>query len=258
MRIFSIGHSNHRLDDLMGLLSRHGVTAIADVRSNPHSDYVPQYNIETLPFALKQRGMPHVFLGKELGGWPEDPSLYTNDLPDYQKMEASEIFNSGVDRLFNGMSKFNLAMMCSEGDPLQCHRCFLLGRHLAFNDVEVLHIERSGTLLSQTKIDEIVVDLCRKKATRGNAAKLEKEMPINFDSPDLVSMAYDRQARLNLMKSSKKHLRPKYLGENNQSGPDTQSKSIDDADFAEPYFANGTETPENNPDLDTIAPNYWS
>lgn len=36
-RIVTIGHSNHPLERFLALLSRHGITAVADVRSAPYS-----------------------------------------------------------------------------------------------------------------------------------------------------------------------------------------------------------------------------
>src|SRR5262245_53490112 len=37
MAIFTIGHSNRTLDELVALLGAHGVTLLADVRMMPHS-----------------------------------------------------------------------------------------------------------------------------------------------------------------------------------------------------------------------------
>ncbi len=34
-RLFSVGHSNHELPAFLDLLLRHGVTAVADVRTHP-------------------------------------------------------------------------------------------------------------------------------------------------------------------------------------------------------------------------------
>jgi len=34
MELFTIGHSNHTIEDFISLLQQHSVTALADVRSN--------------------------------------------------------------------------------------------------------------------------------------------------------------------------------------------------------------------------------
>ncbi len=39
-----------------------------------------------------------------------------------------------------------IAIMCSERDPLDCHRTLLVARHLAEQGVEVLHILADGSV----------------------------------------------------------------------------------------------------------------
>jgi hypothetical protein len=77
--IFTIGHSNHALADFLALLEKHGVTAVADVRSQPVSRRNPHFNREELEPALRQLGTVYVFLGDQLGGRPGQPSLYDLD-----------------------------------------------------------------------------------------------------------------------------------------------------------------------------------
>ncbi len=37
--IFTIGHSNHSIEQFVALLQQHGITALADVRSAPYSRF---------------------------------------------------------------------------------------------------------------------------------------------------------------------------------------------------------------------------
>ncbi len=55
--VFTIGHSTHTIEKFVDLLRQHGVTAVADVRSVPHSRMQPQFNQETLSRALKEYGL---------------------------------------------------------------------------------------------------------------------------------------------------------------------------------------------------------
>ena len=52
-RLFTIGHSDHETEHFLSLLVRHGITAVADVRSQPYSRFAPQYNRENLLETLK-------------------------------------------------------------------------------------------------------------------------------------------------------------------------------------------------------------
>ena len=55
-RIFTIGHSNHSLERFLALLSKHQVTAVADVRSAPYSRFRPHFNRDALAAALVGHG----------------------------------------------------------------------------------------------------------------------------------------------------------------------------------------------------------
>jgi len=154
MKVYSIGHSTFDIESFLAELDAHLITAIADVRSSPYSRNCPQYNREHLKTALSGRGIAYVFLGKELGGRPKDHSLYTNGVADYEKMAATEEFRGGIIRLEQGATKYRVAMLCSERDPLDCHRCLLVGRILAERGICVEHIVPGLPDQSQVKIEQ--------------------------------------------------------------------------------------------------------
>lgn len=66
--IFTIGHSDHSLDEFLNLLVQHRISALADVRSVPFSQRQPQYSKPALAEALACRGIAYVYLGEQLGG----------------------------------------------------------------------------------------------------------------------------------------------------------------------------------------------
>jgi uncharacterized protein (DUF488 family) len=57
MELFSIGHSNHEIDAFISLLRKHGVTAVADVRSHPYSRFLPHFNRASLQEFLTKEGI---------------------------------------------------------------------------------------------------------------------------------------------------------------------------------------------------------
>ena len=65
-RLFTVGHSNREPAEFVELLLRHGVTTVADVRSQPYSRHLPQFNRETATERLARRGISYIFLGEEL------------------------------------------------------------------------------------------------------------------------------------------------------------------------------------------------
>ena len=74
------------------------MTAVADVRSAPVSRFSPHFNKTALAASLAGHDIDYVFLGKELGGRPERPELYTQGVADYEKMAASPEFRAGLAR----------------------------------------------------------------------------------------------------------------------------------------------------------------
>ena len=99
--ILTLGHSRHPLERFIGLLEGAGATSVADVRSAPVSRFSPHFNKAALASSLAARDIDYMFLGKELGGRPELPAMYTHGVADYAKMAASPEFQHGIARLMD-------------------------------------------------------------------------------------------------------------------------------------------------------------
>lgn len=153
VEILTIGHSTLPYERFLDLLRRCAVTAIADIRTAPYSRHSPHYNKDRLRDELRCDGIAYVFLGQELGGRPKDRDLYCDGVADYEKMARAADFAKGLNRVIEGASKHRIAMMCSEHDPLDCHRCLLVGRVLREQGVTVRHILSDGAVVSQEEIE---------------------------------------------------------------------------------------------------------
>jgi len=157
--ILTMGHSRHSWERFTALLDGAGVEAIADIRSTPRSRCSPHFNKDTMREALAARGVAYMFLGKELGGRPQSPALYTDGVADYEKMAASPEFRLGLDRLIEAAARRSVAAMCSEADPLECHRCLLVGRALAGQGADVRHILASGKIVTHAEVEDRLLSL---------------------------------------------------------------------------------------------------
>ena len=158
--IFTIGHSNHDLDGFLNLLALHHITALADVRSKPVSGYTPHFSRAALEPMLGKADIAYVFLGDQLGGRSSNPDCYAKGRLQYEKLALEPSFNAGVDRLIKGAQKFRLALMCSEKDPLGCHRALLVGRRLHQGGIQVQHIGADGSLESHSALELRLLALC--------------------------------------------------------------------------------------------------
>lgn len=172
LTLYTIGHSNLSQEDFLAHLRQHNITVLVDVRSAPFSRYVPHFNKNALETYLKENGLDYRYAGEYLGGRPKDESVYRNEtvpdeetkreqflkLVDYVAIMKTDWYQKGINRLLEIMTEAranngNLAIMCSEGDPLDCHRHHLIARSLLDPavkvtdvNVKVQHIVKEGNI----------------------------------------------------------------------------------------------------------------
>ena len=145
IEILTIGHSNHGIEGFLRILAKHGVRLLVDLRSEPHSRYAPQYNRVSLQRSLESAGIDYRYSGASLGGRPKDPALLAPDgKPDYDKIAASEPFQAELRAIVDLAGRMRLCLMCSEADPMCCHRESVVGRALRSWGVEVTHLSPDG------------------------------------------------------------------------------------------------------------------
>ncbi|WP_027405413.1 DUF488 domain-containing protein [Aquaspirillum serpens] len=157
--VYTVGHSNHTIDNFLDLLERNGVTALADVRSSPFSRHNPQFNKDVLSAELKKRGIAYVFVGKELGARSDDLSCYEGGKVRYGRLARTSIFKTGIERVLTGAQKYRIALMCAEKEPLDCHRTLLISRALEQRGVSIVHILADGSTETHAQTMSRLLDL---------------------------------------------------------------------------------------------------
>jgi uncharacterized protein (DUF488 family) len=150
----SIGHGRRTITELNGLLKTYGVQCLVDVRSIPFSRFNPQYNRKALEENLRHQDITYLFMGDTLGGRPKDEAAYDeNNKIDYEKLKTRPYFKAGIAQLDQLATADRVtALMCSESDPAQCHRCKLIGVVLEEKGMPVLHIDQHGKLKTQQEV----------------------------------------------------------------------------------------------------------
>jgi uncharacterized protein (DUF488 family) len=146
--IFTIGHSNHSIERFLGLLNDAEINMVVDVRSSPFSRMFPHFNQDSLKKSLGEKSIGYLFLGESIGGRSNDPEDYVDGQVVYGLLAKKESFKSGMIRLKDGASKYRIAIMCSEKEPLDCHRTLLVSEGLSEMDIEVGHIHSDGSIES--------------------------------------------------------------------------------------------------------------
>ena len=138
--LYTIGHSTHPLDGFLGLLARHGVEALADVRRFSGSRKHPHFNRDRLATSLPEAGVEyHWFeaLGGRRGkasGSAKTLGLRTESFRNYADYMATPEFQAAVAQLVELARRRRTAFMCAEGLFWRCRRmgrCSLAGRTTA-------------------------------------------------------------------------------------------------------------------------------
>ncbi len=154
LSIHTIGHSDHTTAAFIDLLRQHDITLVVDVRSQPYSQWAPQFNREPLEDDLNEAGIAYRFMGDVLGGRPSDPKLYSAAQPDYGRLEQTHGYQRGIEELLDMARTERVAIMCGEGDYRQCHRHLLITQTLLKRGISVLHIKPDGQTTEGERIPE--------------------------------------------------------------------------------------------------------
>lgn len=144
LTVWTVGHSTRSLEDLLAVLHRYQIEAVADVRRFPGSNRQPQYRRPVLEAALGAAGIGYVSL-LGLGGRRQPAANSSNTawrhpaFRGYADHLASEAFAAGLFELLMVAPGLRTAVMCAEVLWWRCHRR-LIADVLMFLGAEVIHI----------------------------------------------------------------------------------------------------------------------
>ena len=159
--VYTIGHSTQSFKEFLHRLERYHINCVVDVRSTPYSQYASQFNARDIKHALNNEGIQYIYMGKEFGARRDNPDLYdAQGGLDFAKTAKDSEFIRGVERIENGIaSGYTIALMCTEKEPQDCHRCILVAR--ALQDTLKANVENiliDGNLRNQREVEHLLVE----------------------------------------------------------------------------------------------------
>ena len=143
-RVWTVGHSTHSIEELIGALKSFQITLLADVRSFPGSRRYPHFNKESIKASLAAVGIDYIHL-LELGGrrrarlGSHNLAWRNESFRGYADYMETEDFRKGIARLLDVADSRRTAIMCAEAVWWRCHRG-LISDFLKAKGVEVAHI----------------------------------------------------------------------------------------------------------------------
>lgn len=217
--IYTIGYTlfqngdYYDVDALFKTLQQFNVTHLVDVRSVPYSKQYPQCNAENLKVLGRRYNIPYIHM-PEVGAKvdssqdvfskavdiffddifpisksnrPEKTELLANEeIVDFRKFRNSEYFKDGLKRIETAYDKgFVLALMCSEKNPVDCHRYFFISKALEqkYGEwLEVKHIVQNQEGHIDTKSNAVLAcQLQESIFKKTEIAKLDILNPSMFE-----------------------------------------------------------------------------
>ena len=144
LKIWTVGHSTHSINEFLELLESNGIEALADVRRYPGSRKYPHFNESELSASLAESGIEYAPF-KQLGGRrrPQPSSLNTvwrsESFRGYADYMETSVFKVAIVYLTGLARRKRTAIMCSEAVWWRCHRA-LISDYLKAAGVTVEHI----------------------------------------------------------------------------------------------------------------------
>ena len=158
--LWTIGHSTHTLESFMDLLNKHSIQEVWDVRSQPYSKYNRAFNRENIEQELTKNKIIYSFRGHQLGGRISNPDCYDNKGKlQYQQVARLPQFQSTLNQITHKLKNGDIALMCSENDPLKCHRMILVCRELSQKlENKIQHIFLDGSIRTNQEMEQKLMD----------------------------------------------------------------------------------------------------
>ncbi|MDP2898296.1 MAG: DUF488 domain-containing protein [bacterium] len=151
MKVCTIGHSTRSFEQFWGVLRKHGIQCVVDVRRFPSSRKFPHFNRGELENSLGENGIRYVWMEK-LGGRrrgkvaADSPNsgLRSPGFRNYADYMQTEEFQEAIRLLLDIAGACQTAILCAERLFFRCHR-MLISDYLTMLGAEVLHIGTGAT-----------------------------------------------------------------------------------------------------------------
>ena len=157
--LFTIGHSNHSLENFKKILSDNNIHYVLDVRSIPRARFVPHFNEKQLSHYLNSINVNYANMGKYFGARQTKKEYYSQEgYLDFELFRESDLFQIGLNTTLKLLENSNVLLLCMERDPIDCHRAIMVGRGFELSRIKVNHILFDSTIITQDELNHRLLD----------------------------------------------------------------------------------------------------
>jgi len=147
--VYTIGHSNHTVENFSDLLMSAGIQTLIDIMAQPFSKHNPQFNEPALREVMDSVGIIYHLAGRQLGGkrpaQANSPHITLDEgLRGFADYMQTGHFERAISQLVNLAGRSPTVIMCAEAKPTHCHRA-LIADYLLLQGYTVIHILDDGT-----------------------------------------------------------------------------------------------------------------
>ncbi len=147
--LFTIGYQGLTPDVFVDVLTKAGVSTVADVRINPHSRK-PGFSSKRLAETLEGAGLGYVWL-KGLGSPDAARDLaHAGDIEGMRRLYRAHIDGPDTGSDYTTLKGLaldeNVCLLCYEADVADCHRLVLSEKLVSDTGLPVTHLQGSGQL----------------------------------------------------------------------------------------------------------------
>lgn len=189
MEIFTIGHSNYKVEKLIDMLRYYNINCVVDIRGTPYSKYNVQYNKEIIKNTLIKEGFVYIYMAKEFAAKRQNKESYNKEgYSDFERVIYEESFKNGIKRLKVGCEKgYRIALLGAMQDPIRCHRSILVGRQLVKSGFIVKHILDDYSTALQNDIEKSILE---KYFEGRNQITIDSLLGKDKSEEDMIKDAY--------------------------------------------------------------------
>jgi hypothetical protein len=100
---------------------------------------------------------------------------------DFEKVRKTRIFNYGLERIWKGVNNgFRIALMCSESEPLDCHRFSMVSVGLEKDGFDVFHILKDKSIKTNLELEKELLKKYEKKIPQSNLFDPEISLEVQL------------------------------------------------------------------------------